>query len=75
MAIGANGQIAAQASRGTAEIDAYQGDKHEEKSNTGAEAHKFEVAKKDIRLNGLQLTVDEVSGRALSVERVAVSCN
>ena len=36
---------------------------------------KFEVAKKDVRLNGLQLTVDEATGRALSVERVAVSCD
>lgn len=36
---------------------------------------KFEVAKKDIRLNGLQLTVDEGTGRALSVERIAVSCS
>ena len=35
---------------------------------------KFEVAKKDVRINGLQLTVDETSGRALSVERIAVSC-
>jgi metallophosphoesterase (TIGR00282 family) len=35
---------------------------------------KFEVAKKDIRLNGFQVTIDEVSGKALSVERIAVVC-
>ena len=35
---------------------------------------KFEVPKKDIRLNGVALTIDEQSGRALSIERIAVSC-
>lgn len=36
---------------------------------------KFEVAKKDIRLNGIQLTVDESTGKALSVERINVACS
>lgn len=35
---------------------------------------KFEVAKKDIRLNGVHVSIDEVSGRALSIERIAVCC-
>jgi 2',3'-cyclic-nucleotide 2'-phosphodiesterase len=35
---------------------------------------KFEVPKKDIRLNGVVLGIDEVSGKALSIERIAVSC-
>jgi len=35
---------------------------------------KFEVPKKDIRLNGVVVEVDEVSGKALSIERIAVSC-
>jgi len=35
---------------------------------------KFEVAKKDIRLNGVVIEVDEASGRALSIERVNVAC-
>lgn len=35
---------------------------------------KFEVPKKDIRLNGVVVGVDEVSGKALSIERIAVSC-
>lgn len=35
---------------------------------------KFEVPKKDIRLNGVVLAVDETSGRAVSIERIAVTC-
>ncbi len=35
---------------------------------------KFEVAKKDIRLNGVVVRVDEVSGKALAIERINVSC-
>ncbi len=35
---------------------------------------KFEVPKKDIRLNGAVITVDETSGRALAIERIAISC-
>lgn len=35
---------------------------------------KFEVAKKDLRINAVQVSVDEVSGRALSMERIAVEC-
>lgn len=35
---------------------------------------KFEVAKKDIRLNGVVIGIDENSGRALSIERVNISC-
>lgn len=35
---------------------------------------KFEVPKKDIRLNGVVIGIDEVSGKALSIERIAVSC-
>jgi metallophosphoesterase (TIGR00282 family) len=35
---------------------------------------KFEVPKKDIRLNGVVVGIDEASGKALSIERIAVSC-
>ena len=35
---------------------------------------KFEVAKKDIRLNGVVISVDESNGRALAIERVNVAC-
>jgi metallophosphoesterase (TIGR00282 family) len=35
---------------------------------------KFEVPKKDIRLNAVVVGIDEKSGRALSIERIAVSC-
>ena len=35
---------------------------------------KFEVPKNDIRLNGVVVGIDEASGRALSIERIAVSC-
>jgi 2',3'-cyclic-nucleotide 2'-phosphodiesterase len=35
---------------------------------------KFEIPKKDMRLNGVVVAVDETNGRALSIERVAVSC-
>lgn len=35
---------------------------------------KFEVAKKDLRLNGVVLTIDESSGKALSIERVNIAC-
>lgn len=35
---------------------------------------KFEVAKKDIRLNGVVIGVDEQTGKALSIERINISC-
>ena len=35
---------------------------------------KFEVGKKDIRLNAVVIGVDEVSGKALSIERINMSC-
>ena len=35
---------------------------------------KFEVPKKDIRLNGVVVEVDEVTGHALAIERIAVTC-
>jgi len=35
---------------------------------------KFEIPKKDMRLNGVVVGVDETTGRAVSIERVAVSC-
>lgn len=35
---------------------------------------KFEVAKKNIRLNGIVIAVDEKNGKALSIERINVSC-
>lgn len=35
---------------------------------------KFEVAKKDLRLNGVVLTIDESSGKALGIERVNIAC-
>jgi metallophosphoesterase (TIGR00282 family) len=35
---------------------------------------KFEVGKKDIRLNAVVIGVDEVSGKAVSIERVNMSC-
>ncbi|MBT1076053.1 TIGR00282 family metallophosphoesterase [Geobacter grbiciae] len=36
---------------------------------------RFEVAKKDIRLNGVVLGIDEMSGSALSVERISLTCS
>ncbi len=35
---------------------------------------KFEVAKKDIRLNGVVIGVDEQNGKAVSIERINISC-
>lgn len=35
---------------------------------------RFEVAKKDIRLNGVVVEIDEQSGRALTIERISISC-
>lgn len=35
---------------------------------------KFEIPKKDIRLNGVVIEIDEINGKALSIERVAVTC-
>ncbi|HZV80663.1 MAG TPA: TIGR00282 family metallophosphoesterase [Geobacteraceae bacterium] len=35
---------------------------------------KFEVAKKDIRLNGVVIQIDEATGKALFIERVNVPC-
>lgn len=35
---------------------------------------KFEVAKKDLRLNAVVLTIDESSGKALGIERVNIAC-
>jgi calcineurin-like phosphoesterase len=35
---------------------------------------KFEVAKKDIRFNGVVIGVDETSGKAVSIERINMPC-
>lgn len=35
---------------------------------------KFEVGKKDIRLNAVVIGVDEQSGKAVSIERINISC-
>jgi 2',3'-cyclic-nucleotide 2'-phosphodiesterase len=35
---------------------------------------KFEVAKNNLRLNAVTVAVDEVSGKAVSVERINISC-
>jgi len=35
---------------------------------------RFEVAKRDIRLNCVVLEIDEISGKALGIERIAVAC-
>jgi metallophosphoesterase (TIGR00282 family) len=35
---------------------------------------RFEVAKKDIRLNAVVIEIDENSGSALNVERISISC-
>src|SRR5450759_1138097 len=35
---------------------------------------KFDVPKKDLRLNGVVVAIDEASGKAFSIERIAVCC-
>lgn len=35
---------------------------------------KFEVAKKDLRINAVVLAIDEASGKALGIERVNLAC-
>jgi len=35
---------------------------------------KFEVAKKDIRLNAVVIGVDEINGTAVSIERINIPC-
>jgi metallophosphoesterase (TIGR00282 family) len=35
---------------------------------------KFEVAKRDIRLNGVVISIDESTGKALSIERINLAC-
>lgn len=35
---------------------------------------RFEVAKKDIRLNCVVLEIDETTGKALAIERIAIAC-
>jgi calcineurin-like phosphoesterase len=35
---------------------------------------KFEVPKKDLRLNGVVIELDESNGKALRIERIAVCC-
>ena len=35
---------------------------------------KFEVPKKDMRVNGVVIGVDENSGKALSIERISIDC-
>ena len=35
---------------------------------------KFEVAKKDLRINAVVLTIDEATGMALGIERVNLAC-
>lgn len=36
---------------------------------------RFEVAKKDVRFNGVVIGVDPVSGQALSIERISLICS
>lgn len=36
---------------------------------------RFEVAKKDIRFNGVVVEVDESSGRSLNIERISLMCS
>ncbi len=36
---------------------------------------KFEVAKNNLRLNGVTVTVDEQSGKALRIERINIGCD
>ena len=36
---------------------------------------KFEVAKGNIRLNGVLVEVDEISGKALGIERINLGCD
>jgi metallophosphoesterase (TIGR00282 family) len=35
---------------------------------------KFEVPKKDLRLNGVVVAIDQASGKAVGIERIAVNC-
>jgi calcineurin-like phosphoesterase len=35
---------------------------------------KFEVPKKDMRITAVVVNIDENSGKALSIERIAVTC-
>ena len=35
---------------------------------------KFEIAKNNLRLNGAVITVDELSGKAVGIERINISC-
>jgi calcineurin-like phosphoesterase len=35
---------------------------------------RFEVAKKDIRLNALVIEIDHDSGKALGIERLTIQC-
>jgi hypothetical protein len=35
---------------------------------------RFEVAKKDIRMNCVAIEIDEISGKALTIERISVAC-
>jgi calcineurin-like phosphoesterase len=35
---------------------------------------RFEVAKKDVRLNGVVVDIDEIEGKALAIERLSVPC-
>ena len=36
---------------------------------------RFEVAKKDVRLNCVVLEIDETTGKALGIERISIACN
>ncbi|KAF0217544.1 MAG: hypothetical protein FD174_3223 [Geobacteraceae bacterium] len=36
---------------------------------------KFEVAKKDIRINGVVVEIDEKNGKAQGIERISICCN
>lgn len=36
---------------------------------------KFEVAKKDIRINGVLLQINEATGRAVTIERINIACS
>lgn len=36
---------------------------------------RFEVARKDLRLNGVVIEIDEASGKSLGIERISLSCS
>jgi len=36
---------------------------------------RFEVAKKDIRINAVVVEIDEITGKASGIERVSIHCS